>query len=403
MKASIEEQFFDGGSSILFVITTTRYTMQRLVCHETQESYPIDSPIWRSESGGVLDLEFLGSFDPMEVKHRPADLWRYHEAIPVARIEDRISFAEGMTPLVAMEIAGRSVQVKLDYLFPSGSYKDRGSTVLMSQAKAIGIESVVQDSSGNAGASIATYAALAGIACEIFVPDSTSPAKLDQMRACGAALSLIPGSREDTAAAALKAAEHEYYASHVWNPFFLHGTKTFAFEIAEQMNWQIPDTVILPAGNGTLLLGAYIGFSELQRMGITDRMPVMIGVQAAACAPLTVAWNQGSFQPASIVSSPTSAEGIAIATPRRGEQMLRAIRETNGRMISVEEEEIVESLHWLCQRGYFVEPTSAAVFAGAKTYLKSAARDETVLTVLTGHGLKAAGKIARLLNKIPSP
>lgn len=372
--------------------------MQSLICHETQELYPIDSPIWRSESGGLLDLEFPGAFDPMEILSRPPDLWRYREAIPVADVETKISFSEGMTPLVEMEAAGRRLSVKLDYLFPSGSYKDRGSTVLMSQAKAIGIESVVQDSSGNAGASIATYAALAGISCEIFVPDSTSPAKLDQMRACGANLSLVPGSREDTATAALAAAEVKYYASHVWNPFFLHGTKTFAFEIAEQMNWQVPDTVILPAGNGTLLLGAYIGFSELQRMGITDRMPVIIGVQTAACAPLTVAWNQGSLQPASIVSSPTSAEGIAIATPRRGEQMLRAIRETNGKMISVEEEEIVESLRWLCQRGYFVEPTSAAVFAGALTYLRSAARDEKVLTVLTGHGLKAAGKIGKLLN-----
>lgn len=371
--------------------------MQSLICHETQESYPIDSPIWRSKSGGLLDLEFLGAFDPMEILSRPPDLWRYQEALPVAEVESRISFSEGMTPLVEMEAGNRLVKVKLDYLFPSGSYKDRGSTVLISQAKAIGIESVVQDSSGNAGASIATYAALAGIACEIFVPDSTSPSKLDQMRACGATLSLIPGSREDTAAAALKAAEHQYYASHVWNPFFLQGTKTFAFEVAEQMNWQLPDTVILPAGNGTLLLGAYIGFSELRQMGITDRIPKLIGVQAASCAPLTVAWNQGLQQPASIVSSPTSAEGIAIAIPRRGEQMLRVIRDTHGRMIAVEEGEIVESLRWLCQRGYFVEPTSAAVFAGALSYLKTAERDEQVLTVLTGHGLKAAGKIARLL------
>lgn len=377
--------------------------MQSLICQETQESYPIDSPIWRSESGGLLDLKFLGAFDPMEILSRPPDLWRYWEALPVADVETRISFSEGMTPLVEMKVGNRLIKVKLDYLFPSGSYKDRGSTVLMSQAKAIGIESVVQDSSGNAGASIATYAAKAGISCEIFVPDSTSPAKLDQMRACGANLSLVPGSREDTAAAALSAAESRYYASHVWNPFFLHGTKTFAFEVAEQMNWEVPDTIILPAGNGTLLLGAYIGFSDLLRMGITDRMPVLVGVQTAACAPLTEAWKQGAEQPASIISSPTAAEGIAIATPLRGEQMLSAIRATNGRMISVEEEEIVESLRWLCQRGYFVEPTSAAVFAGALTYLRSAARDENVLTVLTGHGLKAAGKVGKLLKGLLSP
>lgn len=371
--------------------------MQALICHQTQESYPLDSPIWRSESGGLLDLEFLGSFDPMEIKNRPADLWRYHEALPIAGLEAKVSFDEGMTPLVDLEVAGKSLKVKLDYLFPSGSYKDRGSTVLISQAKAIGIESVVQDSSGNAGASIATYSALAGIACEIFVPDSTSPAKLDQMRACGATLTLVPGSREDTATAALAAAEHRYYASHVWNPFFLHGTKTFAFEIAEQLEWRLPDTVILPAGNGTLLLGAYIGFLDLQRMGITDRIPKLIGVQAANCAPLTAAWQQRSTSPLPITSTPTAAEGIAIAAPRRGNQMLSVIQETNGSMISVEEKNIIESLSWLCQRGYFAEPTSAAVFAGALSYLATAPKDEQVLTVLTGHGLKAAGKIAKLL------
>lgn len=380
------------------MIATSCDIMQRLVNHTTGESYPLDLPIWRSESGALLDLEFAGAFDPMELITRPATLWRYQEAIPISNPKGIVSFGEGMTPVTRMTVGGRTCLVKLDYLFPSGSYKDRGSTVLMSQAKAIGIQSVVQDSSGNAGASVATYAALAGIDCEIFVPDSTSPAKLDQMRAIGATLNLVPGSREDTANAALAAASERYYASHVWNPFFFHGTKTFAFELCEQMEWKVPDTLILPAGNGTLLLGAAIGFEELKQMGITNRIPMLIGVQTSHCAPLTAAWESGGSVPASIQTQPTIAEGIAIAEPHRGHQMLKVVKETGGKMMSVEEEQIAEALRWLCQRGYFVEPTSAAVFAGAMRYCEQAPNDELIATVLTGHGLKAAAKIQKLLS-----
>ncbi len=373
--------------------------MNQLICHDTGETYALDFPVWRSESGGRLDLNFFGAFDPAEVIRRPANLWRYHEALPLTDPASRVSFGEGMTPLVAMSCEGRKLEVKLDYLFPSGSYKDRGATVLISQAKAMGISAVVQDSSGNAGAAIATFAAAAGIACDIFVPDSTSPAKLDQLRACGAQLTLVPGSREDTASAAWSAAQTCYYASHVWNPFFFQGTKTFAFEVAEQRGWTVPDTVVLPAGNGTLLLGAYWGFQELKRMGITDRVPKMIGVQAAHCAPLVQAWENRSFVPVQVKTQPTVAEGIAIAAPARGDQMLQVVEESSGKMLKVEEHDVIESLKWLCQRGYFVEPTSAAVMAGACQYLQSAPRDEQVLTVLTGHGLKAASKVARLLSK----
>ena len=153
-----------------------------------------------------------------------------------------------MTPLEQVNIGGREILMKLDFLFPSGSYKDRGATVMISQALAMGVKQVVQDSSGNAGCAVAQYCARAGIGCEIFVPASTSPAKLVQIEAYGARLNLVPGSREDTAKAAMKAADHTYYASHVWNPFFFQGTKTFAYELCEQLGWKAPDTVILPAG-----------------------------------------------------------------------------------------------------------------------------------------------------------
>lgn len=371
--------------------------MNQLICRETNETYPLDAPIWRSEAGGLLDLEFVGGLDPELVAQRPANMWRYREMLPLASDLHKVSFDEGMTPLQTWTIGGKLLEVKLDYLFPSGSYKDRGATMLLSQARALGMQEVVQDSSGNAGAAVATYAAKAGIACEIFVPAATSPAKLDQMRACGARLTLVPGNREATAAAALEAAGHRYYASHVWNPFFLHGTKTFAYELCEQRGWQAPDTLVLPAGNGTLLLGAEIGFRELYTLGLIDRLPRLVGVQAAGCAPLVAAWQQEAEDYVAVETADTAAEGIAIAEPRRGQQMLTAVRSTNGTMLQVEEGQIVETLRWLCQRGYFVEPTSAAVIAGAKRYLAQAPAEEQVATVLTGHGLKAATKIGKLL------
>lgn len=375
--------------------------MPHLLCQDTQATFPLDSPIWRSPAGGLLDLVHEGTFDPGEVTRRPANLWRYHEAIPGGDLTGKVSFAEGMTPLVPLSVGNKSISVKLDYLFPSGSYKDRGATVLLTQARALGISSVVQDSSGNAGAAVATYAALAGIGCDIFVPADTSPAKLHQMKAVGAKLHLVPGTREDTAAAAFAAAQEQYYASHVWNPFFFHGTKTFAYEIAEQLGWNAPDTLVLPAGNGTLLIGAWIGFQDLLRMGIIRHMPRLIGVQAARCEPLTQAWAKGEALAHPVTSQPTLAEGIAIAEPRRAAQMLDYVRQSQGQFLSVEEEQIEETLRWLLKQGYFVEPTSAAVMAGAIHYLSQAEKDEQVVTVLTGHGLKASEKIAKLFKENP--
>ena len=253
-------------------------------------AYPLHAPIWRGTDGALLDIDFTPRLDPAEVASRPATLWRYREALPLADDAEPVTLGEALTPLVALEFAGRQVWIKQEQLFPTGSYKDRGAALLISHARAIGVRAVVEDSSGNAGSAIAAYCARAGLGCTIFVPDTTSADKLTQIRAYGATLQLIAGSREDTAAAVLAAAETTYYASHSWNPFFFHGTKTFAYELVEQLGWRAPDAVVLPAGNGTLLLGADIGFRELRAMGLIDRLPRLIAVQAAHCAPLAAAF-----------------------------------------------------------------------------------------------------------------
>jgi threonine synthase len=366
-----------------------------LYCARCGRDYDEDGRRLRCECGGTLDLRFEPSFEPGMTVGRPYDLWRYREALPVG--DDVVTMGEGCTPLLPVTFDSRQLLVKQEQLFPSGSYKDRGAAVLMTHLHELGVKRVVEDSSGNAGCAVAAYAARAGIACDIYVPEDTSPAKTAQIEAYGVTLHRVPGTREDTARAALEAATTCVYASHVYSPWFLQGTKTFAYEVAEQLGWTAPETLVLPAGNGTLLLGAYLGFTELARAGIVSHVPRIIAVQAAACAPLAAAFADSLDEPVEVHGSHTAAEGIAIAAPARGSQVLAAVRASGGSFVTVSEQEIVASLRDCCLGGWFIEPTSAAVIAGARSFARTAALGETIVTAFTGHGLKAAAKIAELV------
>ncbi|MEO0584509.1 MAG: threonine synthase [Bacteroidota bacterium] len=368
--------------------------MASLICSTSGKAYPLLSARWHGEDMSLLDIRHDLTFQKADVNPDLQGMWRYRAAIPLPDETPLITQGEGWTPLIEEKIEGKKVWLKLDHLFPSGSYKDRGGAALITLAKAIGVTRVVQDSSGNAGCAVAHYGALAEISCDIFVPASTSPAKLAQIRAYGAKLHLVPGSREDTASAARHAASDTFYASHVWHPFFYEGTKTFAYEICEQLGWQAPDTVVLPAGNGTLLLGCEIGFRELQQAGIITHIPKLIGIQSANCAPLYQAFHWEAPTP----NQSTVAEGIAIAAPLRADHMITAVRKTRGTFLKVTEEEIADTLRMMTGRGYFIEPTSAAVIAGLRQYLRVHAQTgETIVSVTTGHGLKAASKIEKIL------
>lgn len=370
--------------------------MEKFCCPECSRSYSVDTARWRCDCGSPLDLEFTPAFPIEKILKRGPDLWRYREAIPVAEDRSILSMGEGLTPLEEADLAGCRVLLKMDYLFPTGSYKDRGAAVLVSKVNELGIRNVVEDSSGNAGAAIAAYCAKGGIACDIYVPHSTSRGKLVQIESYGAALRKIRGSRERTAHRTMEAAKKVYYASHCWNPYFLHGTKTFAFEIWEQMGWTSPDVLILPVGHGTLLLGAHIGFKELKKAKRVQRIPKLVGIQSASCAPLYLAFRRGWKETRPIEKGETLAEGIAIAQPVRGKQVLEAIRETGGELISVKEKEIVCALREMGRRGHFIEPTSAATIAGVKKYLRKRKGGESIVSSLTGTGLKAAEKIGHL-------
>jgi len=315
-------------------------------------------------------------------------MWRYRAAIPLTRNSNIVSFDEGFTPLIPLDFGGRSALLKQDHLFPTGSFKDRGASVLVSKVRELGIKKVVIDSSGNAGAAVAAYCARAGIMCEVFVPAGTLPGKLASIRAYGAKLRLVPGTREDAARAAFRAAFRIYYASHYWNPFFFQGTKTFAYEVCEQLGWRAPDVIVLPCGNGTLVLGAYIGFRDLKSAKIIRRMPRIIAVQATCCAPIYRAFL-GRYR--RISRKPTMAEGIAIAEPLRAGSILHAVGETGGGVLAVTEHEIKVALRDMGRRGFFIEPTAAATIAGLVRYLKRATKNEVVVSAFTGHGLKTAG------------
>jgi threonine synthase len=360
----------------------------KLRCQSCHKEYPSSKPIWNCKCSGLLTLDFHARFPIDRIQKRKSTMWRYREALPIEHDKHIISFDEGFTPLVKEQFLGKKVLLKQDHLFPSGSYKDRGASVLVSKIKELGVKKVVEDSSGNAGAAIAAYCAKANIACDIYVSEKTFAGKLLQIERYGAALHKSPGSREDAAKAALQQAQISYYASHYWNPYFFHGTKTCIFEIVEQLGWNVPDAIILPVGNGTLLLGTYIGLKELQREKIIDTLPKIIGVQAENCSPLAQIWKKQHQIKNPFISKETIAEGIAIAHPVRAAEILNAIQETNGAIITTGEYEITEALYSTFHKGYYIEPTSAVAIAGFKKYPMK--QDEVVVLPLTGHGLKAS-------------
>lgn len=366
---------------------------EHLVCSGSGDRYPVDTRLWRSPAGAYFDLAFTPHFPRDRILDRAPGMWRYREALPFPLHEVPVSFDEGFTPMPRVPIHGHEVYLKQEQLFPSGSYKDRGASMLISHARRIGITHCVEDSSGNAGSAIAAYCARAGISCEIYVPEDTSPSKLAQIRSYGAQLKPVPGNREATAEAVMAAAETSFYASHVWNPYFFHGTKTFAFEVWEQLGFTVPDALILPAGNGTLLIGTAIGFEELYRAGEVPAVPRLYGVQAALCAPLA-----RTATPAP--NGDTVAEGIAIARPARGAQILDKIEHSGGGIVTVTEEQISHTLGHLCRQGFFIEPTSAATLAAVPEVLSRpefANKQPVVVSLCSGHGLKAAEKVEKLV------
>ncbi|WP_458207429.1 threonine synthase [Haladaptatus sp. NG-SE-30] len=373
-----------------------------LSCSACGRDYPAgpDEP-WRCECGHPLDfagrpLPDRPAPDFTEIDTREG-LWAFSEFLPVRQV---VTLGEGFTPLVDAD--DWNAQFKLDCVFPSGSFKDRGATATLSRAAELGVETVLEDSSGNAGAAIAQYAARAGIDAEIYVPADAKASKLQAIERAGATPVRIEGTRQDVTDACIEAVEagEGWYASHAWNPAFFAGTMTFALELAAQRDWSVPDAVVSPLGHGTLFLGAYRGFRALSDAGWIDEMPRLLGVQAEGVAPIADElhdFGEGDTDENETDGGNTDegrndvADGIQITHPARREQIVDAIEATGGDAIALDAEATQEALDRLHRTGFYVEPTSAVAVAGLSAYRERGvlAEDADVVVPLTGHGLKS--------------
>ncbi|GAA0547009.1 pyridoxal-phosphate dependent enzyme [Halorubrum ejinorense] len=397
--------------------------LHRLRCRECGETY---RDRWRCRCGAPLDfadppVPEAASPDPASFDARDG-LWAFDGLLAVgADPRDRVTLGEGMTPLVdadratptspasdADETPPWDASFKLEYVFPTGSFKDRGATATLTRARELGVERVVEDSSGNAGAAIATYAARAGIAAEIYVPAGVKESKLRAIRRAGADPVRVEGSRQDvtdacvaalTAGSSTPESDVErgsddsrtdaWYASHAWNPAFFEGTATVAYEIALQRDWNAPDAVVVPLGHGTLFLGAYRGFRRLERAGWIDAVPRLYGAQAAGVAPIVrVLHGAEAADPAGVVNE--AADGIQIAEPVRDREIREAIDATGGDALAVTEAAATRELDRLHAAGFYTEPTCAVAPAALRALRErgEVARDEDVVVPLTGSGLK---------------
>ena len=361
------------------------------------ETFPIDQPRWCGRDLAPLLLTPLPGITRDRIDQSERSLWRYRAALPLA-VERPISLGEGCTPLVKRRVAGVEVLVKCDWFMPTGSFKDRGASVMLSLLRQQGIGAVLEDSSGNGGAAVSAYAAAGGLHATIMAPASTSPAKTVQMRAHGAAVELIPGTRQDTSIAAEARAAQIFYASHNWHPFFLQGTKTLAYELWEDFSFSIPDNIVVPCGAGSNVLGCFIGFSELLRSGAIDQMPRIFAAQPENCGPIAAAFHNGRV-PVAVDVKPTIAEGTAIAAPIRLPEVVAALRDSGGGAVLLEEDEIVAATLGLAHQGIYVEPTCAQSAAAFQRLLEDGTirPGENTVLVLTGTGLKATPRIAEML------
>jgi threonine synthase len=364
----------------------------------TGTTYPIDQPRWSADDGGYLNLTPARGLTRSEIRTDRYSVWRYAAAIGVDDAH-AVSLGEGWTPLIEGQWHGAGTRFKLEFTMPTGSFKDRGMTVMVSYLKSRGIDHVLEDSSGNAGASLSAYAAAADMRCRILVPESASYPKIAQIAACGADVLTIRGSRQDVADAAVAMSSEIFYASHNWVPFFVEGTKTLAYELWEQLGFRAPDNVITPLGYGSNVLGCLRGFDELLRNGEIERMPRVFGVQAENCAPYFAAYHAGGDALVETEIKATIAEGIASSKPTRVKEVLHGVRDSGGSIVAVSEAEIVDALRDLARKGLYVEPTSAAGAAGLTRLIATGAvkPDETTVLVLTGSGLKASERIGDLL------
>ena len=366
----------------------------KVFCTDCEKKTTFDAHQYCCECGGAWEPEADGLFDRSLIDPSRPGLWRYQNIFSLNEIKDPFTLGAGWTPVVNANFEGRETFFKLEFLAPTGSFKDRGVEVEVNFLQAAGIQDVVEDSSGNAGASMAAYAARAGLKASIYAPESASPAKLAQIEFFGAELHMIPGARSQTTKAALQAvARGAVYASHAYNPVYLLGQQSFAWEVWEQFGADVPDAIVFPVGQCGLLMGAWLGFQRLMLAGITNKLPKLFAVQPELLSPIHSAWKEDLKEIPEITPKGVSrAEGLAIVKPVRGKRILQALRESGGGALTVSEDEILTAWHTLGMKGLFAEPSSAAAAAALPQVYKKVGGNAKILVALTGSGLKSPPK-----------
>jgi len=361
-------------------------------CEDCGKTIYYTPEVWRCECGGAWLVEESLTPHPEHIHPTVPSLWRYAAFFPMELQQMKATLGAGCTPLLPCTFHDRKVSLKLDSMMPTGSFKDRGVELMLNYLAGTGVREIVEDSSGNAGASVAAYAARLGMQASIFAPAHASPAKLAQIACFGADIHRIPGPRANASRAVLDAvAGGLVYASHAYNPVYLLGQQTAAWEVWEQLGFRAPDWVVMPVGQGGNLLGYYEGFKTLQKHGLIEKIPGMIAVQPKRLAPICEAfenaWQDWKFTDPS--AEPSVAEGLAITKPVRWRHIMKAIADSGGFCVSVEEESILPARNDLAGHGFFVEPTSAVVIAALQQIINIIEKDQSVVISLTGSGLKS--------------
>ena len=315
--------------------------------------------------------------------------------LPLKNPSDKFSLGEGNTPTINLinlsNWLGINLLTKNEAQNPTGSFKDRGTSILISCLRSFGIEEIVEDSSGNAGSSISAYSAAAGIKAHIFAPESAPQPKINQIKGYGAVHHSVQVSRDKVRAVAKKYAldNNLTYASHNLSPYFIEGTKSFGYELLSDRKSTFPSDIVIPVGNGSLYLGIYKAMNELLKSNHIERMPRMHFVQSESVKPIAAAARNELWHGNMVTA--TKAGGIAVGSPPRIAQVINAMKASDGQCDTVQENEIIDWQLKLAQwEGIYSEPTSAAAFAGTFKLIESKkiAKGSTVLVPVTGSGLK---------------
>ncbi len=352
--------------------------------------------------GDLLEIQY--DYDTQDIpvdiwEARDASVWRYRELLPIKKSTRIVTLKEGGTPLYECRRIGKDLQIKDVYVKnegenPTGSFKDRGMTVAVTKVVEVGGTTVTCASTGNTSASLAAYAARAGLRCIIFIPEGKiALGKLVQAVAHGAEVIQLQGNFDEALEAALAIVELDksVFLLNSINPFRVEGQKTLAFEICSQLGYRSPDVVIIPVGNAGNITSLWKGFKEFKRLHIIDELPRIIGVQAEGASPIAEAFH-GKLNRIERARNPeTVATAIRIGNPVNWKRALAAAYESHGAILTVSDVEILKAQRYLASReGVFVEPASASSIAYLEKGLEDGqiGRDEEVVCVTTGHGLK---------------